>query len=108
MILRQATSTLQGLARGYPILAISGPRLSGRTTLAQTTFADKPFVSLEDLDTRAFATEDPRGFLARYAGVAALPAHLVYGGDDAMLRSGVPVHSWRDLNGLFGHVWCCT
>jgi hypothetical protein len=37
---------------------------------------------------------------ARYAGTAALPAHLVYGGDDAMLRSGVQVHSWRDLNGL--------
>jgi predicted AAA+ superfamily ATPase len=66
MILRQATSTLQGLARGYPILAITGPRQSGKTTLAQTTFAAKPYVSLEDLDTRAFATEDPRGFLARY------------------------------------------
>ena len=66
MISRQATSALQILARGYPILAITGPRQSGKTTLAQTTFPDKPYVSLEDLDTRAFATEDPRGFLSRY------------------------------------------
>ena len=66
MIPRQATTTLQSLAKGYPILAVTGPRQSGKTTLAQSTFPDKPYVSLEDLDTRAFATEDPRGFLARY------------------------------------------
>jgi len=66
MILRQAASFLQSLAKGYPILAVTGPRQSGKTTLAQSTFPDKPYVSLEDLDTRAFATEDPRGFLARY------------------------------------------
>jgi hypothetical protein len=72
MISRQATSTLLGLARGYPILAITGPRQSGKTTLAQSTFPEKPYVSLEDLDTRAFAQEDPRGFLARYAQGAIL------------------------------------
>jgi len=66
VIPRQATTTLQSLAKGYPILAVTGPRQSGKTTLAQSTFPDKPYVSLEDLDTRAFATEDPRGFLARY------------------------------------------
>ncbi|MBA3057095.1 MAG: ATP-binding protein [Gammaproteobacteria bacterium] len=66
MIARHATATLKSLARGYPILAITGPRQSGKTTLAQSTFPDKPYVSLEDLDTRAFADEDPRGFLARF------------------------------------------
>ena len=70
--------------------------------------AVQPHVSLEDLDTRAFATEDQLGFLARYAGDAALPVNLVYGGNDAMLRNGVPVQSWQDLNGLFGHAWGCT
>lgn len=66
MIPRAAISTLQSLAKGFPIVAITGPRQSGKTTLARSTFADKPYVSLEDLDTRAFADEDPRGFLARF------------------------------------------
>ena len=66
MISRQAESALRGLAKGYPILAITGPRQSGKTTLARSTFPDQPYVSLEDPDTRAFAEEDPRGFLARY------------------------------------------
>ena len=65
MISRQATATLLELAQGYPVLAITGPRQAGKTTLAQSTFPDKPYVSLEDPDTRAFAQEDPRGFLAR-------------------------------------------
>ena len=66
MVPRQAESALQQHAKGYPILAITGPRQSGKTTLARSTFPDQPYVSLEDPDTRAFAEEDPRGFLARY------------------------------------------
>lgn len=66
MIPRQATATLQSLAGGYPILALTGPRQAGKTTLAQSTFPGKPYVSLEDPDNRAFADEDPRGFLARF------------------------------------------
>jgi predicted AAA+ superfamily ATPase len=72
MIPRQATATLQSLAQGYPILAITGPRQAGKTTLAQSTFPDKPYVSLEDPDTRTFAQEDPRGFLARWTDGAIL------------------------------------
>lgn len=66
MIPRQASATLQSLARGYPILALTGPRQAGKITWAQSTFPGKPYVSLEDPDTRAFADEDPRGFLARF------------------------------------------
>jgi predicted AAA+ superfamily ATPase len=51
---------------------VTGPRQSGKTTLARSTFPDRPYVSLEDPDTRAFAEEDPRGFLARYPGGAIL------------------------------------
>ena len=65
MITRQATATLLDLAQGYPALAVTGPRQAGKTTLAQSTFPDKPYVSLEDPDTRSFAQDDPRGFLAR-------------------------------------------
>jgi predicted AAA+ superfamily ATPase len=36
----------------------------------------------------------------RYAGDAALPAQLVYGGDEAMIRSGVSVHSWKRMQTL--------
>lgn len=63
MIPRQATTILKSLAKGYPVLAITGPRQAGKTTLAQDAFPDKPYVSLEDPDTRTFAQEDPRGFL---------------------------------------------
>ena len=72
MIRRQAEPALLQLAKGYPVLAITGPRQSGKTTLARSTFPDRPYVSLEDPDTRAFAEDDPRGFLARYPDGAVL------------------------------------
>ena len=66
MIPRLAASTLLRLAKGFPVLAITGPRQTGKTTLARTTFPDKPYLSLEDPDIRALAAEDPRGLLSRY------------------------------------------
>jgi len=72
MIPRQAASILQQLALGYPILVITGPRQAGKTTLAQTTFPDKRYVSREDPDEHAFAEEDPRGFLGRFPDGAIL------------------------------------
>jgi uncharacterized protein len=50
----------------YPILTLTGPRQSGKTTLARETFPHHEYVSLEELDQRTFAHEDPRGFLQRY------------------------------------------
>ena len=72
MIKRQAETVLLDLSKGYPILAITGPRQAGKTTLAQSTFPDKRYVSLEDLDEREFADQDPRGFLARFPDGAIL------------------------------------
>ena len=66
MINRAAYSTALRLAQGFPVLAITGPRQSGKTTLARTLFAGKPYVSLEDPEEREFADTDPRGFLARF------------------------------------------
>ena len=70
MIYRQIEPTLRRLAAGFPVLALTGPRQSGKTTLARALFADRPYVSLEDPAERAFAQEDPRGFLARFAAGA--------------------------------------
>ncbi|MDP2169165.1 MAG: ATP-binding protein [Rhodocyclaceae bacterium] len=66
MIPRTASATLARMAAGFPVLVVTGPRQSGKTTLAQASFPDKPYVSLENLNERAFAQEDPQGFLARY------------------------------------------
>jgi len=54
------------MAAGFPVIVVTGPRQSGKTTLAQASFPDKPYVSLENLNERAFAQEDPQGFLGRY------------------------------------------
>jgi predicted AAA+ superfamily ATPase len=66
MIPRKLESKLRELAGYYPVVVVSGPRQAGKTTLCQTTFPDKAYVSLESLDTRDFAHTDPRGFLSEY------------------------------------------
>jgi predicted AAA+ superfamily ATPase len=58
---------LSTLRDAYPVLTVTGPRQSGKTTLARLAFADKPYVSLETPDEREFALTDPRGFLERFA-----------------------------------------
>lgn len=70
MIERKLEPTLRRLASAFPVVAVTGPRQSGKTTLVRNTFDDKPYVSLEDPIERDFAREDPRGFLARFANGA--------------------------------------
>ena len=72
MYARDAANTLARLARGFPIVAIAGPRQSGKTTLARAQFPDKPYVSLENPDEREFALSDPRRFLDRFPDGAIL------------------------------------
>lgn len=66
MIPRQALASLRRLARGFPVVALTGPRQSGKTTLARAAFPGKPYVSLENLAEREFAQADPGRFLARF------------------------------------------
>jgi predicted AAA+ superfamily ATPase len=50
----------------YPVLALTGPRQSGKTTFLKSQFTDYQYVNLENLDSRNFALEDPNGFLKQY------------------------------------------
>lgn len=72
MIPRRLRNHLLAAAGWYPVVAVTGPRQSGKTTLCQATFPDKPYVSLEPLDTREAALTDPRGFLQGVADGAIL------------------------------------
>ncbi|HEY3370351.1 MAG TPA: ATP-binding protein [Prolixibacteraceae bacterium] len=47
----------------FPVVTITGPRQSGKTTLLKNIFPDKKYISLEDPDTRQLAISDPRSFL---------------------------------------------
>jgi len=63
MIQRAAQHKLTQLGDTFKAIAVIGPRQSGKTTLVKVTFPEKPYLSLENPDTRNFALEDPRGFL---------------------------------------------
>lgn len=52
----------------FPVVTVTGPRQSGKTTLVRTALKSYAYVSLEDPDERRMATDDPRGFLGRFDG----------------------------------------
>ena len=66
MIRRDLAPVLRRAAAQYPVVTLTGPRQSGKTTLCRATFPRKPYVSLEPMDRREYARQDPRGFLAEY------------------------------------------
>ena len=66
MIDRCLEKAVAASARSYPVVTVTGPRQSGKTTLVRKVFHAYDYVSLENPDERAFALEDPRGFLNRF------------------------------------------
>ena len=72
MIKRVLEKKLLQWASQYPVITVTGPRQSGKTTLCRALFSEKPYISLEDLDNREFARMDPRGFLAEIPDGAVL------------------------------------
>jgi hypothetical protein len=68
MIPRNLAPHLRKAADEMPVVAVTGPRQSGKTTLCRACFPDYDYVSLEPLDVREFAASDPRGFLAQHGG----------------------------------------
>jgi uncharacterized protein len=65
---RHLEHRLQTELEQFPVVTITGPRQSGKTTLARTYLKGYEYVSLENPDERRMAMEDPRGFLGRFAG----------------------------------------
>lgn len=66
MIERTIETVFKDAARKYPVVTITGPRQSGKTTLCRSVFPGMAYVNLERPDTREYAVSDPRGFLATY------------------------------------------
>lgn len=66
MYIRKLQPHLQRLAKEYPVITMTGPRQSGKTTLCQNTFPDHAYVNLEDVSLRQFAISDPKGFLSQF------------------------------------------
>ena len=67
MIQREIQQQLLKLASMYPVVTLTGPRQSGKTTLAKMTFPQHQYVNLENFDIRQMAEADPKGFLKSYA-----------------------------------------
>jgi predicted AAA+ superfamily ATPase len=72
MIDRTLRAKIQSVKGKFPILTLTGPRQSGKTTLLKSIYHDYPYVSLEDLDNRQLAQQDPRAFLANYPNGAVI------------------------------------
>lgn len=66
MIERDLKYKVLELSTKYPIVTLTGPRQSGKSTLLRNSFPDYRYVSLEDIDMREFAKSDPRGFLKTF------------------------------------------
>jgi uncharacterized protein len=66
LISREIVSAIKKITPKYPILALTGPRQSGKTTLLKSLFPDYRYVSLENPDNRNFAESDPNGFFKEF------------------------------------------
>ena len=72
MVPRALAPRLRAAARKFPVVTVTGPRQSGKTTLCRAVFPDKAYVSLEAPDVREYARHDPRGFLGDHRDGAIL------------------------------------
>lgn len=72
MITRIALKRLKYLFSLFKVVAVTGPRQSGKTTLVKSAFPNKPYITLENPDNRQFSIDDPRGFLSQFTDGAIL------------------------------------
>ena len=66
MIERIAKEALLRLAAQFPVVCVTGPRQSGKTTLAKAVFPHKKYVSFDDRTMRELAASNPRDFIAAF------------------------------------------
>ncbi|CAM4030692.1 ATP-binding protein [Flavobacterium branchiophilum] len=64
---RTIVESILFLKNKYPIIALTGPRQSGKTTLLKELFPDYQYLSLENPDMRTFFRNDPKGFFKQYS-----------------------------------------
>lgn len=67
MIDREAKSSIENLARQFPVVGITGPRQSGKTTLAKAIFPNKKYITFDDISVRDFAKNSPLDFLRAFS-----------------------------------------
>ncbi len=67
MIKRMLGEKILSLARGFPIITLTGPRQSGKTTLARWLFPEYEYINLENLNDLQFVREDPLSFLNTFS-----------------------------------------
>lgn len=60
---RDLSTILSKMTGWFPLVSLTGPRQSGKSTLLQKLFPGYTYLSLEDETTRSLAKDDPRGFL---------------------------------------------
>ena len=72
MVDREVTPHLVELFGQYPFVTVTGPRQSGKTTLARAAFPQLAYANLEAPDQRRFAQNDPRAFLAQFGDGAVI------------------------------------
>jgi predicted AAA+ superfamily ATPase len=104
---------LRAAARQYPIVTVTGPRQSGKTTLCRAVFPKKPYASFDALDVREFARAvrprapellagRSRRRLSELMSARRLSSRsfVVYGGDQAQNRTGVRVVPWNRIGSV--------
>ena len=99
MIARTLATKLRQAAKQFPVVTLTGPRQSGKTTLVKAIFQDYRYVSLELPDQRNFALEDPHGFLGQFDGPVILDE--VQRAPDLFSYIQVLVDEHRDWTGRF-------
>lgn len=67
MINRKLEALINDNLKYFPVVTVTGPRQSGKTTLIRSMFSHLPYYSLENPDTRAIAFSDPMAFLSQHS-----------------------------------------